>query len=203
MRSQPPTWPIYVIPYNRAGTALRFRIAQLQSRAEHATSSCPDDSVQPRAIPQLHDPALDALCFYLVDDHRIVSYAAVVHKFIQHDRENFSIAGLSCVATDPDYRHHGRGMCVVGAATNYIEQSNADFGIFTCDPELESFYGRAGRWMTMPTVRLIGSHDNAALSSASLHKIVLMRFFSEKARLATKRFENTTVSLDFPIGQFL
>jgi predicted N-acetyltransferase YhbS len=146
---------------------------------------------------------LDALSFYLIADSRVVSYTAVVHKQITHGDETFWIAGLSCVATDPDYQGRGLGSRTVGAATRTIEHSTTDIGIFTCDPPLARFYARAGAWPVVPEVVLIGSRHDGALSSVFLQKVVLMRLFSAKAQAAAGRLCRTTINLDLPVGQFL
>ena len=189
---------IHAIPYNRAGDALRRGIACLQYRAAPAAGPPPSDPIPPE-----HDPVLEALAFYLIADSQIVSYAAVVYKQIIHADTTFWIAGLSCVATDPDYQHQGLASRVVGAATSSIEQSATDIGIFTCDPPLAGFYARAGAWPVVPDVTLIGSRHDGALSSVSLQKVVLMRLFSGKAQAAAAQLRQTVINLDLPVGQFL
>ena len=189
---------IHVIPYNRACDWLRREIALLQYRVAPTAGPPPGDPIPPE-----HDPVLDALSFYLMAGSRVVSYAAVVHKQIRHGDETFWIAGLSCVATDPDYQGRGLGSRTVGAATRYIEHSTTDIGIFTCDPPLAGFYTRAGAWPVAPDVILVGSRHEGALSSVSLRKVVLMRLFSARAQAAAARLRRTTIDLDLPVGQFL
>jgi GNAT superfamily N-acetyltransferase len=189
---------IHAIPYNRACDRLRRDIAFLQHRVAPTVVPPPGDPILPE-----HDPLLDALSFYLMADGRVVSYAAVAHKQIKHGDETFWIAGLSCVATDPDYQGRGLGSRTVAAATCYIEHSTTDIGIFTCDPPLIGFYARAGAWLVAPDVILIGSCHEGALSSTSLRKVVLMRLFSAKAQAAAAQLRQTTIDLDLPVGQFL
>ena len=189
---------IHAITYNRAAAPLRRAIALLQHRASATAGPPPSDPIPPE-----HDPSLDALSFYLVIDGRVVSYAAVVHKQIAHGGETFEVAGLSCVATDPDYQRRGFGSRIVGAATRYIEQSTVDIGLFTCDPPLAGFYARAGAWPVIPNVVVVGSNHDGALNSVSLQKVVLMRLFSTKAQTAAAQLSQTTINLDLPLGQFL
>ena len=189
---------IHAIPYNRAHEPLRRDIALLQYRAAPTAGPPPSDPIPPE-----HDPVLEALSFYLMAENRVVSYAAVVHKQIAHGDDTFWIAGLSCVATDPDYQGRGLGTRTVGAATRYIEHSTIDIGIFTCDPPLARFYARAGAWPVAPEVILIGSRHAEALNSVSLQKVVLMRLFSAKAQAAANQLRRTTINLDLPVGQFL
>jgi ribosomal protein S18 acetylase RimI-like enzyme len=188
---------IHAISYNRASAALRRAIALLQHRA---FSTPPPSS---GLVTPEHDPVLDALSFYLIAVDRVASYAAVVHKTILYGGVAFEIAGLSCVATDPDYQGRGFGSRVVTAATRAIEHSTVDFGVFTCDAPLVPFYTRAGAWQAAPEVELIGSQHAGALTSRGLRKAVLIRLFSEKAHSRADQLLNTTIDLDLPVGQFL
>ena len=188
---------IHVIPYNRACDVLRWDVAMLQHRAAPGFSSRPA-----KPVPPEHDPTLDPLAFYLLAESRVVSYAAVLHKQVACDGETLGIAGLSCVATDPVYQRHGLGSRVVASATRYLEHSTIDMGIFTCDPGLRPFYERAGGWLAMPGVVLVGGSDEGGPSSVTLQKVVLMRLFSAKARDAADRLSRATINLDLPPGQF-
>jgi len=187
------------VPYNDAPDALRRRFAWLQRRATPDAGPVPEES----APELLHDPALNARSFYSSVDGEIASYAAVVRKTITHGDQMFDIAGLSCVATDPDFQARGLGLRTVAAATRWIEQSPVDFGVFTCDPPLASFYARAGAWAVVKDVVLIGSRDVGALRSDLLGKAVLMRLFSAKARAAASTLSHAMIDLDLPVGHFL
>jgi GNAT superfamily N-acetyltransferase len=188
---------IYAISYNHTNGPLRRAIAQLQHRA-FSILPPPSDVVTPE-----HDPMLNALSFYLIADGHVVSYAAVVYKAILYGDVEFEIAGLSCVATDPEYQGRGLGTRAVAAATRAIEHSAVDFGVFTCDPALVPFYIRAGAWQAAPDVELIGSQHAGALTSRGLQKDVLIRLFSEKAHDRAEQLFKATLNLDLPVGQFL
>ncbi|AIO64966.1 GNAT family N-acetyltransferase [Burkholderia oklahomensis] len=188
------------IRYNDAPEALRRQFALLHQRVD------PDDAFEPGdTAPVLHDPRLDAMSFYVSapKSRDIASYAAVVRKTISHAGERFSIGGLSWVATDPAHRRAGLGTRTVAAATQWMEASGIDIGVFTCDPPLASFYARAGRWPIASRVTLIGSRADGALRSDTLNKVVLMRLFSAKARAAEAELSRATIDLDLPLGQFL
>ncbi|HEX3349547.1 MAG TPA: GNAT family N-acetyltransferase [Acetobacteraceae bacterium] len=189
---------IQSVSYNEAPDALRREMALLQRRANSNIWRTPDETV-----PPLHDAALDALSFYFCVDGKMVSYAGLVRKTLRHAGQMFKIAGLSGVATDRDYQRRGFGMRTVAAATRWIEQSDTDFGIFTCDPPLADFYIRAGAWPVVPDVVLVGSRDEGALCSVALQKVVLLRLFSAKARAAASKLSYATIDLDLPVGQFL
>ncbi|MEJ9222335.1 GNAT family N-acetyltransferase [Paenibacillus glucanolyticus] len=151
-----------------------------------------------------HDESLNARSFLYYVDGRLVSYVGVVHKTIKHGGQLFYIAGLSCVATDPEYHGQGFGLRTVAAATRWIEEhGNTGIGIFTCKPSLAYFYERAGAWQVAPEVKLIASCDEGALSSDSLQVVVLIRLFSTKARNYDPMLRHTTIDLDLPVGEFL
>ncbi|OUB96482.1 GNAT family N-acetyltransferase [Bacillus thuringiensis serovar medellin] len=178
---------------------LRHKIAIILHRTWPNICPMPEE-----VIPDAHEKELKVRSFYICIDEKLVSYTGVVRKTIIHNGQIFNIAGLSCVTTDPDYRGQGIGLQTVATATQWIkEQSDIDFGIFTCEPSLADFYKCAGAWSVAPDITLIGSKDEKALSSEHLGVVVLMRFFSEKSKENKLALRNTTINLDFPVGQFL
>ncbi|WP_163979579.1 GNAT family N-acetyltransferase [Paenibacillus alvei] len=192
------TITVLSINYNLAPATLRREIAVLLNRVWPEEDGLPEDT-----IPTAHDEALNARSFYAYADGKLVSYTGVITKAIEHKGERFVLSGLSCVATDPDYRGLGYGLKTAAAATRWMEQSGVDLGIFTCSPSLAEFYHRAGSWPAVSDVSLIGSRDEGALTSDSLQVVVLMRLLSAKAIAHKKMLRHTTINLDLPVGQFL
>lgn len=185
--------------YNQTPDDLRHKIAIILHRTWPTICPMPKE-----VIPEAHEKELNVRSFYICIDEKLVSYTGVVRKTIIHNGQMFNIAGLSCVTTGRDYRGQGIGLQTVATATQWIrEQSDIDFGIFTCEPSLADFYKRAGAWSVVPDITLIGSKDEEALSSERLGVFVLMRFFSEKSKDNESVLRNTTINLDFPVGQFL
>jgi GNAT superfamily N-acetyltransferase len=185
------------IPYERTGKLLLREFALLQ----HRVYSTPKRVDAGQKAPQLHDPSFDVLSFFVGEGDRVIAYAGVAMKRIKHAGEPLDIGGLSCVMIDPGYQRQGIGSKVVAAATRCIERSSLDVGVFTCDPPLARFYQRAGAWPVAPDVVLAGSHDEAALRSDRLNKVVLLRLLSERAMALA--FAHSTIDLDLPLGQFL
>lgn len=183
--------------YNAAPVELVQQFAALQRRAYQAGE--PTQAQDPKP---LHDPALSARSFYLQRDNRTVAYAGVVTKVIQHGDRPFTISGLSCVATDPDYQRQGLGRRVVAAATFFIEQSGVDFGVFTCAPYLTGFYFEAGYWQEAPQVVLLGSQNPEAITSEAIDVVVLLRLFSTRAKAETGNLLRGVIDLNLPVGQF-
>ncbi|MES1053120.1 GNAT family N-acetyltransferase [Bacillus thuringiensis] len=185
--------------YNQTPDDLKHKIAILLHRTWPNICPMPEE-----LIPEAHEKELSVRSFYICIDEKMVSYTGVVRKTIIHNGQMFNIAGLSCVTTDPDYRGQGIGLQTVATATQWIrEQSDIDFGIFTCEPSLADFYKRAGAWSVVPDITLIGSKDEKALSSEHIRVVVLMRLFSEKSMENESVLRNTTINLDLPVGQFL
>ncbi|AZE11129.1 hypothetical protein C4K10_2849 [Pseudomonas chlororaphis subsp. aureofaciens] len=186
------------IAYNRASSALQRAFTLLQQRVYPE----PDTPEEAQVAP-LHDPVFDAFSFYICAPDRVVSYAAVVMKTIEHGGDTFEMGGLSCVMTDPDCQGQGLGLRTVAAATRCMEHSHLDIGVFTCDPPLARFYARAGGWTIAPDVVLTGNRHDGALRSDTLGKVVLLRLFSAKARAAASDFASGVIDLGLPDGQFL
>ncbi|MEG1805851.1 MAG: GNAT family N-acetyltransferase [Clostridia bacterium] len=163
-----------------------------------------DTQTEQKELRITHRKELSAQSFCCYFDEVLVAYAAVIRKDILHCGEKFSLAGLSCVATHPDFRNLGVGSKLVAAATRYIiEQYNIDLGIFTCQPDLAEFYHSAGAWEACSNVRLFGSNAVGALSSETLKVVVLMRLLSDKAKEHKALFYDEPIVLDFPVGEFI
>lgn len=189
---------VQTLLYDEASAPLRRAIASLVDVAYGSTDAEPDDDTKP-----LHAADLHARSFFICVDGRVVSYAGVITKTIQHTDQTFTIAGLSSVATDPAHQRQGLAMRTVAAATRHIEQSGVDIGVFTCAPALVPLYAAAGSWTIAPDVVLIGNSAPGALSSAALDVVVLMRLLSDKARGAAGSLLHGTIDLDLPMGEFL
>jgi predicted N-acetyltransferase YhbS len=188
---------VHTTEYNSADIALRQRIAELQRSVFGSVGTVSD------AVPEDHAAGLNAIAFFALEGDQVVSYAAVVHLTIAHGGRTFALAGLSAVATAPEFRGRGLGTAVVAAATRHIESSDADLAIFTSDRPLARFYERAGGWRPAPQVRVVGSLDEGALTSDGLGKVVLMRLLSDRARAAADLLTHGTINLGLPVGEFL
>lgn len=189
---------VQTLLYDDASAPLRRAITSLVDAAYGSTDSTSDDAARP-----LHAPGLHARSFFICIDGRVVSYAGVISKTIQHGGQSFTIAGLSSVATDPAHQRQGLATRVIATATRHIEQSGVDIGVFTCAPALAPLYAAAGSWPIAPDVVLIGSRAPGALSSAALDVVVLMRLLSDTARGAADNLLHGTIDLDLPVGEFL
>lgn len=132
------------------------------------------------------------LHFVLVENGLVVSHTEVVWKYLEHAGQTYKTYGLTGVLTFPSFRHEGHGLQVVRAASDWIAASDADIGMFHCDPALQGFYARCG-WIPMAgAVTLTGPRENPNVSSERM----MMQFFTEKGRQGQERFERLPVYFD-------
>jgi GNAT superfamily N-acetyltransferase len=148
------------------------------------------------------DAELEPCSVWLARNGHALSHAAIVHKTVRVGGEAFLACGLSCVATDPDFRGLGLGRRVLADATWTMLEGRADFAVFSCDRELLPFYAESG-WREAERLELRAGDGPAALSSARMPgKAVLLRLMSPRARAAAGLFTGGVVTLDLPDGQF-
>lgn len=86
--------------------------------------------------------------FLLVENNLVISHAQVVWKDLEHARQVYKTYGITGVFTFPSLRGQGYGNQIIHAATSYIAHSDADIGMFHCDPGLADFYALCG-WIPM------------------------------------------------------
>jgi GNAT superfamily N-acetyltransferase len=132
------------------------------------------------------------LSFALVESDLLIAHAQVVWKQLEHAGEVYKTYGITGVFTYPSFRGQGYGLRVVQAATDFIARSDADVGMFHCDPALAAFYARAG-WLPMPgAVTLVGNRSSPGVSD----ELMMMRFFSEMGRRGRETFLREPVFFD-------
>ncbi|MGL5006183.1 MAG: hypothetical protein ACRC53_02155 [Plesiomonas sp.] len=90
----------------------------------------------------------------------------------------------------------------MNAATQHILSSQADIGLFTCDPPLQQFYARSG-WQVRGNLRLISQSGTEALCSRALGKVVLFQGVSLLAKENAYWFDDDTLNLELRGGQFI
>jgi hypothetical protein len=130
--------------------------------------------------------------FALVESGLLVAHAQVVWKMLEHSGMVYKTYGITGVFTYPSFRGEGHGLRVVQAATDYITHSDADIGMFHCNPPLKAFYSQAG-WLPMEgAVTLIGARANPVV----VNELMLMQFFTEKGRRAKEAFLRSPVFFD-------
>lgn len=151
-----------------------------------------------------HHPALKVQSFALYFEGRLISYTGIVQQTVTFKGEAFKIAGLSAVATDPDFQGQGWGSFIIARANEWLEkQETIDFGLFTCAPSLLPFYQQVGHWILAPHLRLIGNDEKKALTSDALDVQVLVSPYSEKAKKEKLPQQQGTINLHLPQGDFL
>jgi GNAT superfamily N-acetyltransferase len=137
-------------------------------------------------------PEFHPLSILLVEEDLVISHAQVVWKFLEHAGQRYKTYGITGVFTFPSFRGQGYGAQTIRAATDVILQSDADIGMFHCDPGLASFYARCG-WQPMEnTITWIGSRD----APVKAGELMMMQFISEKGIRGRETFQNEAVFFD-------
>jgi len=125
----------------------------------------------------------------LVENNILISHTAVLWKLLEHAGEIYKVYGLNGVFTYPAFRRQGYGRRVVDAGTAYIKASDADIGMFHCDPDLKDFYA-GSRWVPMEhSTTWIGAKDSPEVSD----ELMMALFLSEKGKKGRSSFESEPV----------
>jgi GNAT superfamily N-acetyltransferase len=148
----------------------------------------------PTGLDAWHDPEQNAVSLLLVEDGRVLSALDVLSKQLEHAGQTFAASGISAMVTDPDARGRGHGRALAVAAREFMAANGADLGIFTCDVDLQPFYGSAG-WRFLPGTVLVGGTREDPFPSDGLGKVVMADFFTPGARSAASSFVGARVEL--------
>ncbi len=131
----------------------------------------------------------------LIDDHdAVVTALDILSKQVRHGGATYSGKGISTMVTDRRRRGAGYGRTLAAAAREMMRAGGADLGIFTCDPDLQPFYELAG-WHRLPGAVLIGGTPDEPFPSDVLGKVVMVDFFSDRARAAAGTFTGARIEL--------
>jgi len=145
-------------------------------------------------------PGLNPISVVLTTDGIVICHAAVSRKTISHVGRQYLVFGLSAMVTAAPYRRLGFGRRVLENATRYMQQQSADFGVFTCDEGLKSFYNWGG-WEVASRSSLVGGTRENPLPSESLGKITLIQLFSPRARAARQAILSTPIQIELGEGK--
>lgn len=131
----------------------------------------------------------NAIHIMLVENRILISHTMVLWKYLDHAGETYKTYGLTGVFTYPGLRGQGYGRQIVDAGTEHIRKSDADIGMFCCDPSLEGFYSKSG-WIPMDKMAvLVGSKEAPTVCD----ELPMMLFLSEKGRQGRFAFESEPV----------
>jgi len=137
-------------------------------------------------------PRFHPLHFVLVEEGLAISHCEVVWKFLDHAGITYKTYGLTGVFTYPSFQKQGYGQRVIRAATDFIAASDADIGMFHCEPGLKGFYEGCD-WIAMEGAQTyIGARANPVLCN----ELMMMRFFSARGVAGRPAFESLPVFFD-------
>ncbi|MEU9484659.1 GNAT family N-acetyltransferase [Streptomyces decoyicus] len=181
--------PIVTFPEADVPPDLQTQVSELRDEAWP-----PDSSSAPGTFA--HDPALQPVSMLLVDGTTVLAALDILSKQLVHDGERFRAAGLSTVVTRGTARGQGHGRRLVTAAREAMAAMNLDFGLFTCDRPLRSFYESAG-WQHLPGAVLVGGTPLAPFPSdrPNFDKVTMGDFFSSRGRRHRSSFPHSRIEL--------
>ncbi|MGG0276599.1 GNAT family N-acetyltransferase [Bacillus rhizoplanae] len=145
-------------------------------------------------------PETQPTSLVLVENDVVISHIAIPCKHIKHRGQTYKTFGLSEVMTNPSYRNQGFGVRLVKEAVSFIEKTDPDIGIFTCEPSLVDFYTQGG-WEQAKRTYLIGGTRNKPFRSDSLGLCTMIRYFSDQAQQNRVAFEEADVYLELGEGK--
>jgi GNAT superfamily N-acetyltransferase len=175
-------------------SGLRRQVLEVM-RAEWPTAFASEKADHER----LHDPSQRPMCLLLIEGDRLISYAGVPRKRLEHAGETYNAYGLSGVLTHPAFRGRGHGRALIDAATAFMAADGADIGLFTCDPPLRHFYEGCG-WTVLNNTPLIGGTRAKPFPSDTLGKRTFARLFTARATAHRAAFEGAPIYLDLAEG---
>jgi GNAT superfamily N-acetyltransferase len=118
-----------------------------------------DAHVDQPTVP-LGDPDRNPMNFVIVDGDMLISHAQVTTFSIEHVGKIYRVAGLGGVMTYPNFRKEGYGKQLIEAVTQYIANSDVDFGMLFTAPALEGFYKQHG-WLAIATKAILVGEKSA------------------------------------------
>ncbi|MGL4913634.1 MAG: GNAT family N-acetyltransferase [Romboutsia sp.] len=153
---------------------------------------------------EAHLKEFNVMSFCACLDNEVIGYAGVIRWDIPGKHSTYKMSSLSCVCTHPKYQNQGIGKMVVQKATKWIvSDSCTDVGLFTCSPELTTFYEKSREWKKDKNLVLKESDREGAYISSQLELDVLKILVSDEAKQYFNDFTNTTIVLNFPKGEFI
>ncbi|WII35711.1 GNAT family N-acetyltransferase [Paenibacillus thiaminolyticus] len=141
------------------------------------------------------NPDTNPVSFVYLSDNSVISHVAVENKTLHHQGQAYRAFGLSEVLTRPSSRGEGFGTKLIQEAAGYIQTQEPDISVFTCKPELTSFYARGG-WEHLEGACLVGGTRHKPFRSDSLGLAVMLRLHSAAAQQRRADFERADLYLE-------
>jgi GNAT superfamily N-acetyltransferase len=133
----------------------------------------------------------NSIHFVLTDGDLLVSHASVNWRDVEHAGRTYNVFGLSTVFTYPAYRKGGHARRVVGAASDFIRQSqSADVAMLFCGQHLRAFYGACG-WSPIDSARIL--YGDRAAPKLKDDNLIMMLFVSPGGIASRAIFEHGDV----------
>lgn len=121
--------------------------------------------------------------FVLTEGEKVISYAAVVWKILEHNGIIYKVYGLSGVFTKPEFRNKGYALKLIQNAKEFIEKTDGDIALFPS--VLDGFYEKA-EFIRLDNAKLLNGLQE---KPTEVKENVFMLFISDKGMKARKDFE--------------
>jgi GNAT superfamily N-acetyltransferase len=158
-------------------------------RMEWSSIFCDDNLYMSETYP----PELQPVHFVIAENDSLLSYASLLKLNLTQAGIDYCIYGFGNLLTFPPYRRRGYGGQILQAATDFIQQSDADAAILFCDHLLEPFYAEKG-WEVIPSPTRLGILDRYEEYAPSR----MMLFVSEKGERGKTDCESQPIYIDWP-----
>lgn len=164
-------------------------------------------TLQRKAFPQTQEfktqrwyqtPLADDDLWYMafVDDN-IAGCVRVIHRIISAGDQEYSVAGIANVCSDPQGR--GKGLakgCMIEAARNFtMEPYAVDFGILFGGPPVQPFYRKLG-WQSVTAGKILHLDDNGQIQEYDLSSASMML---HPGRTALNNWPQSEINLNGPL----
>jgi GNAT superfamily N-acetyltransferase len=117
----------------------------------------------------------------LFNEHKnIVGLVIVQSAYCQVDLNIYKVSGIGSMVINKNYRNRGYGRILFKRADQIIKKNKNDFGVFTCDDSLVSFYSIYG-WNAYKKAVLIGGTKEDPFNSKEIGKATILKPFSSYA----------------------
>jgi hypothetical protein len=130
------------------------------------------------------------------NEHNIIVGLVIVQSaYCQINRNIYKVSGIGSMVISKRYRKRGYGRILFKKADQIIKRNKNDFGIFTCDDCLVSFYSIYG-WNAYKQAVLIGGTKEDPFNSMEIGKSTILKPFSSHAKENWKSISSSEIFIE-------
>ena len=148
----------------------------------------------------LESLSLFPISLVYIENDNVISHALISRTQIYISNRCYTAFGLGSMVTKQQFRRKGYGRILFKNVTEYMNNEKADIGIFTCDPELISFYNCIG-WDITKSSPLIGGSIEKPFPSTQINKVTLIQLFSDAAKVEKNNILKKPIFIELGEGK--